>query len=81
MESEISVSSSGMTVEQAGERYCDHAEAKGRKRSTVMDYRSAVRVHFGSFGSKPLDAITPADVERFMRDRQREGKATKSIRN
>lgn len=81
MESEIPVSSSTMTLVQAGERYCDHAEAKGRKRSTVMDYRSTVRVHFGSFGDKPLDAITPADVERFMRDRQREKKATKSIRN
>jgi integrase len=81
MESEISVPiTARMTLVQAGERYCDHAEAKGRKRSTVMDYRSAVRTHFASF-TKPLEAITPADVERFMRDQQRKGRSAKSIRN
>jgi integrase len=70
-----------MTVQEAGERYCDHAEAKGRKPSTVADYRSAVRGHFGFFGTAALDAITAQDVERFMAARLRQGKAAKSIRN
>jgi site-specific recombinase XerD len=62
-------------------RCCDHAEAKGRKRSTVTDYRSAVRVHFGYFGTRPLDAISGEDVERFMAALQRKGRSVKSIRN
>jgi integrase len=70
-----------LTVEEAGVRYCDHAEAKGRKRSTVTDYRSAVRVHFTYFGTKPLEAIEPRDVERFIAHLRRGKKTIKSVRN
>jgi integrase len=70
-----------VTIQEAGERYCNHAEAKGRKRSTVADYRSAVRVHFAFFGNGPIDSVPPRDVERFMADQRRKGKAAKSIRN
>jgi integrase len=71
----------GLNVVEAGERYADHAELQGCKRTTVMDYRSAIRVHFGFFGNRSLDSIRPADVEAFIRHLRRQGRAVKSIRN
>src|SRR4051812_29367110 len=38
-----------LTVAEAGSRYLLHLEALGRKRSTLMDYESTLRVHLASF--------------------------------
>jgi hypothetical protein len=57
-----------MGVVDAAERYADHVEAKGGTRSTVTDYRGAVRVHFKPyFGDRPLDAVKPTEIEEFIR--------------
>jgi integrase len=72
----------GITVSEAGERLLEHLEAMGRKRATLADYESVLRVHLVPFfGEKPLDKITRADVERFMASMRRAGAASKTIVN
>ena len=51
-----------MTLADAARRWLDHLEARGRRRSTLMDYESAVRVHLVPFfGERPMDRITADD--------------------
>ncbi len=70
------------SVEQAGRRYLDHLAGVGRKRSTLMDYESNLRVHLAPFfGSKPLHRIEPRDIEAFIAAKRRDGRAAKSILN
>jgi integrase len=53
-----------------------------RKRTTVQDYRIILRRHFGPFfGDKPIERISVADVEAYMRAKRDEGLATKTIQN
>src|SRR5581483_10421333 len=41
-------------------------EDRGRKASTVEDYRSIIRVHLlPAFGRVPIEDITPRDIDRF----------------
>jgi hypothetical protein len=48
-----------LTVEQVGARYRAHAERRGRKRSTLSNIESEVRVHLAPFfGSRSLASIT-----------------------
>jgi integrase len=71
-----------LTVSEAGERFVSHIEAQGRKRSTLQDYRSALRIHLAPFfAGRSLDSVTPRDVELFMASRRAAGKSPKSIRN
>jgi len=71
-----------VTVEEAGDRLIDHLTSLGRKRSTITEYRSFLRVHLAPhFADKAMDSIGPRDVEGFIAARRREGKATKSILN
>ncbi|HMJ32629.1 MAG TPA: hypothetical protein VK501_01835 [Baekduia sp.] len=71
-----------MDIAQAGERWLAHLEAIGRRRSTLMDYESAVRIHLVPFfGPRPIGKIVAADVERFMVVKRREGRSAKSVRN
>jgi integrase len=71
-----------VTVEQAGERLVAHLEQLQRSPNTLDDYRSYLRVNLVPFfGDKPLDRITPRDVEAFMAKKAREGRAPKSILN
>lgn len=71
-----------LTVEDAGRRYLDHLAALGRKRSTLMDYESTLRVHLAPFfADRPLAKIAPGDIERFLAAKAREGCAPKSVRN
>lgn len=66
----------------AADRYLRHLEATGRKRSTLQDYESTIRVHLTPFFvDRSLDAVSPADVEAFIAAERRNGKAPKSIRN
>jgi hypothetical protein len=56
-----------MDIAEAGRRWLAHLEAIGRRRSTLMDYESAVRAHLILFfGKRPIAKITPDGVERFM---------------
>ena len=67
---------------EVGELLIDQLEARGRKRSTVGEYRSYLRVHLGPFfGATALDEVTVGAVEAFIAAKRREGKATKSILN
>ncbi len=54
----------------------------GRKRSTLMDYESALRVHVAPFFAGRLVAdVTGADIERFMAAKTAAGLSPKSVRN
>ena len=70
------------SVEEAGRRYLDHLAGVGRKRSTLMDYESHLRVHLAPFfGAKPLHRVEARDVEAFIAAKRREGRAPKSVLN
>jgi integrase len=70
------------SVAEAGERLIEHLSSLGRKRSTLGDYESYLRVHLAPFfGETALERIEPAQVEAFIAAKRREGKATKSILN
>lgn len=71
-----------LSLEEAGDSYIRHLELDGRKRSTLEDYRSALRIHLvPSFAGRSLEAISKQDVEAFIAAKRRDGKAPKSIRN
>jgi hypothetical protein len=71
-----------MDIAEAGARWLVHLEAVGRRKSTLMDYESAVRIHLVPFfDNRPIAKITAADVERFMVSKRAEGRSPKSVRN
>jgi integrase len=71
-----------LEIAEAGERYLDRLEGLGRKKTTMADYRSTLRVHLVPFfGGRSLDSIGVELVEAFITAKQREGKAPKSISN
>src|SRR3954467_4496790 len=77
-----SASRERVTIAEAGERYIDHLTALGRKRATLMDYKSTLRVHLVPFfGARALDRIRARDVEAFITFETRAGRATKSVLN
>jgi integrase len=70
------------TLEELGRRHIERLTMMGRKRSTLMDYESTLRVHLAPFfGDRSIDAISQRDVERFIADKLRGGCAPKSVRN
>jgi hypothetical protein len=78
----VTVAPTTIDLAEAGRRWLAHLETIGRRRSTLMDYESAVRVHLVPFfGSRPIGKIAPADIEAFMAAKRREGKSAKSLRN
>jgi integrase len=71
-----------LEIGEAGERYIDRLEGLGRKKTTIADYRSTLRVHLiPFFGGRSLDQVDVQFVEAFITAKQREGKAPKSISN
>src|SRR6266542_3093284 len=55
-----------------------HLAGVGRKRSTLMDYESHLRVHLAPFfGAKPLHRIEASDIEAFIAAKRRDGRAPK----
>lgn len=71
-----------LSLGEVAERYLAHLGTLGRKRSTLGDYESCVRVHLAPFfGDKAIDRITAADIEAFIALKRRERKAPKSILN
>lgn len=72
----------GVTVGVAGARLLERLTALGRKRSTLADYESTIRVHLAPFfAERALSEIDVDLVELFIAAKQQEGKATKSIQN
>ena len=46
-------------------------EDRGRKPSTLNDYRSALKAHLlPAFGSQPLESITPQEIDEWRRGRR-----------
>ena len=62
------------TLEELGPRHIERLTMMGRKRSTLMDHESTLRVHLAPFfcdGS--VATITAGDVERFIANKRRDG--------
>jgi integrase len=71
-----------LEVGEAGRRYLVHLEMLGRKRSTLMDYESTLRVHLAPFfAGRSLDRIDVHLVEAFIQAELRAGRAPKSVLN
>jgi integrase len=71
-----------VTVGDAGRRLLDHLAALGRKRSTLEEYESYLRVHLAPhFGEQAIAEIGRDDVEGLIAAKAGEGKAPKSITN
>jgi integrase len=69
-------------LEQAAAAYLVLAKRRGRKPSTLQNIDSDVRIHLAPFfGTKPLDTITPHDVEDFVAVLEGKGLAAKTVRN
>jgi hypothetical protein len=70
------------TVDRVAAAYLVLAKRRGRKPSTRQNIESEVRMHVAPFfGSRPLDTITPQDVEDFVTVLEGKGLAPKTIRN
>lgn len=60
----------------------DSREALGLKRSTILAYRSMLRVHLEPvFADVAIADVDPEDLERFMAWMRAEGRSTKTIMN
>jgi integrase len=71
-----------LDVDQVARRYRLHAQRKGRKRSTVQNIESEVRVHLVPyFGDRAIDGITPEDVIDLVLVLEEKDLAPKTIRN
>ena len=71
-----------LTVGDVGERYLSHLATVGRRRSTLDDYSSYLRVHLAPFfGDLPLEKIRRADIENFVAEKLADGLSPKSVRN
>jgi integrase len=60
-------------ADAAGEwlRYVEHE--RGRKPSTIADYRSAIKVHLNpAFGDLPLERITTETIEAWLAEKAKE---------
>lgn len=69
-----------LTLAQLAERFLAHKETVGLRRSTLRDYASHLRVHLiPFFGGRSVDAVTPIEVEAFMRAQLRRGLSRKSV--
>jgi integrase len=70
-----------LTIAQAGARYIEHAARRGRKRSTLMNLDSEIRVHLAPFfGERAISSIAPEDVADLVRALERT-LAPKTVRN
>jgi integrase len=71
-----------LTVEGVGARYRAHAERRGRKRSTLKNIESEVRVHLAPFfGSRSIASIRSEDVLDLVAVLEGKGLSAKSIQN
>jgi len=76
--------SARMTIAEAGANLLQRLEANGAKRSYSESVESIVRVHLSPaprFRAKDLARLTEEDVERYIAEKRKAGKAPKTIRN
>jgi integrase len=69
----------GATFADAAAEWLRYVEQeRGRKASTLADYRSVVRAHFlPAFGEQPLERITEDTIERWLSTQLREGELSR----
>jgi integrase len=69
----------GATFADAAAEWLRYVEQeRGRKPSTLADYRSVVRAHFlPAFGDQPLERITGETIERWLAAQLREGELSR----
>jgi integrase len=69
----------GATFADAAAEWLRYVEQeRGRKASTLADYRSVVRAHFlPAFGDEPLERITEDTIERWLAAQLREGELSR----
>lgn len=69
----------GATFADAAAEWLRYVEReRGRKASTLADYRSVVRAHFlPAFGKQPLERITEETIERWLAAQLREGELSR----
>jgi integrase len=72
-----------LTLAAAGERYLAHVDSfRGRKRTTVKNYRIVLRRHLGPyFAGRSLEAIDRRAVEAYQRAKLAEGLSPKTVSN
>jgi len=70
-----------ITFAEAGTMHINKLRGLGRKKSTIEAYESTKRVHLDpEFGDRPIDVITPQDIERLQGKMLRKAKP-KSVVN
>ena len=78
----VRLSESAPDLREAGRLFIAQRQVLGRKKSTLEDYESTLRVHLVPFfGDCTLDEIDVSTVEAFIYSKVDEGKAPKSIQN
>jgi integrase len=71
-----------VTVEEAGVLLLSKLRAQGRKTATLQTYESVIRVQLSPFfGQRPLDKIGRREIEAFIADMTRAGRAPKTTLN
>ena len=72
-----------ITVEVAGDRYVDYLETvKGRKPTTITDYRTILRRHLVPFtAGRTIDAVDAAMIRSYVSAKMRDGLSAKTVRN
>ena len=71
-----------VSVAEAGELLIAHLATLGRKPSTLQNYESYLRIHLAPFfGKRPLDRITPGQIQRFIAVKIASGRSPKSVMN
>ena len=70
-----------VTMEEAGNEFCQRLELKGRRKSHRLTVASDLRNHIAPFfAGKTLDRVRPEDIERYVAAK-RKTLAVKTIRN
>ncbi len=72
-----------LTVAEAGDLYLNHLEVvKGRKATTLEDYRQMLNGHLVPFlAGRSVDRVAPSDIAAYVSAKMREGLAPKTVRN
>jgi integrase len=70
-----------LTMQEVGDRYLRHLEARGRKHATVVGVESALRVHLVPFfAERSISKVRSNDIEDLIALMQRQRLGAKSIR-
>lgn len=74
------INDTGVTFDDAAAEFLRYIEdVKKVCRSTVADYRGVVRYLSPRFGDRPVESITPDDVERYRDDLDAEGRLSPRV--